>query len=135
MTGPRPSTLSLAMQSYEELIAWQKGMTLVAEVYRVSNTGALKRDWGLRNQLSRSSVSVPSNIAEGYERGGRKEFARGLTFAKGSCGEVRTQLLVAVRVGLLPPEEAAPVIALATETSRILAALRAAVWRQVDRPQ
>lgn len=122
------------MQSYESLLVWQKGMALVAEVYRVSNLGGLKRDWGLRNQLSRSSVSVPSNIAEGYERGGRKEFARGLTFAKGSCGEVRTQLLVAVAVGLLEAGQATVAIGLATDTSRMLAALRAAVWRQRDNP-
>ena len=122
------------MNHYEGLIAWQKGMALAAEVYRVSNMGGLKRDWGLRNQLSRSSVSVPSNVAEGYERGGRKEFARGLTFAKGSCGEVRTQLLVAVRTGLLTDMETEHALALAEETSRILAALRAAVRRQKDRP-
>ncbi len=122
------------MQSYEDLIAWQEGMALVAEVYRISNTGGLKRDWGLRNQLSRSAVSVPSNVAEGYERGGRKEFARGLTYAKGSCGEVRTQLLVAVRVSLVVQSDVGPALALAEETSRILAALRAAVWRQKDHP-
>ena len=124
----------MAMQSYEDLIAWQEGMALVAEVYRISNTGGLKRDWGLRNQLSRSAVSVPSNVAEGYERGGRKEFARGLTYAKGSCGEVRTQLLVAVRVSLVVQSDVGPALALAEETSRILAALRAAVWRQKDHP-
>src|SRR6478752_1994633 len=122
------------MKSYEELLVWQRGMALVSEVYRVSNLGGLKRDWGLRNQLSRSAVSVPSNIAEGYERGGRKEFARALTFAKGSCGEVRTQLLVAIRVGLLRSEEASTALGLAFETSKMLAALRAAVWRQQDRP-
>ncbi|HEU4570138.1 MAG TPA: four helix bundle protein [Gemmatimonadales bacterium] len=122
------------MKSYQDLIAWQKGMALVAEVYRVSNTGGLRRDWGLRNQLSRSSVSVPSNVAEGYERGGRREFARGLTFAKGSCGEVRTQLLVAVRAGLLSESDARPALMLAEEPARILAALRAAVRRQEDHP-
>lgn len=127
--------ISSRMQSYESLLVWQRGMALVAEVYRISNTGGLRRDWGLRNQLSRSSVSVPSNIAEGYERGGRKEFARGLTFAKGSCGEVRTQLLAAVQVGLLTQSDASVALGLAVETSRMLAALRAAVWKQQDRPE
>ena len=122
------------MHGYEDLIAWQKGMALVTEVYRISNIGGLKRDWGLRNQLSRSSVSVPSNIAEGYERGGRKEFARGLTIAKGSCGEVRTQLLAAVGVGLVSEDDGRAVLALAAETSRILATLRAVVRRQQDHP-
>lgn len=122
------------MQTYEDLLVWQKGMALVAEVYRISNLGGLRRDWGLRNQLSKAAVSVPSNIAEGYERGGRKEFARGLTYAKGSCGEVRTQLLVACKVGLLEASEAPVALGLALETSKMLAALRAAVWRQTDHP-
>ena len=122
------------MRTYDELLVWQKGMALVVEVYRISTLGGLKRDWGLRNQLSKAAVSVPSNIAEGYERGGRKEFARGLTFAKGSCGEVRTQLLAAQRVGLLNEGEVTQALTLALETSKMLAALRAAVWRQEDHP-
>lgn len=122
------------MRSYDDLLVWQKGMALVVEVYRISNLGSLKRDWGLRNQLSKAAVSVPSNIAEGYERGGRKEFARGLTFAKGSCGEVRTQLLAVQRIGLLSESEVSRALTLALETSKMLAALRAAVWRQQDHP-
>lgn len=123
------------MKSYESLLVWQRGMTLAAEVYRISNIGGLRGDWGLRNQMSRSAVSVPSNIAEGYERGGRKEFARGLTIAKGSCGEVRTQLLIAVRAELLSQADADLALRLAEETSRMLAALRAVVWKQQDHPQ
>ncbi len=123
------------MQTYEDLIVWRRGMDLVEEVYRVSQLGGLKKDWGLRNQLSRSAVSVPSNISEGYERGGRKELARGLTIAKGSCGEVRTQLLVARRVGLLTEPEAAPGLALCLELSRMLALFRAAVRKQIDHPK
>lgn len=122
------------MERYEGLIVWQRGMELVEEVHRLSRLGGLARDWGLRNQLSRSSVSVSSNIAEGYERGGRKEFARGLTYAKGSCGEVRTQLLIAKRVGHLPMAEADVVIAKAGQLSAMLARLRAAVRRQKDDP-
>lgn len=122
------------MERYESLIVWQRGMDLAEEVYRLSRLGGMSRDWGLRNQLSRSSVSVPSNIAEGYERGGRKEFARGLTYAKGSCGEVRTQLLVAKRIGHLTGAEVDPIIAKAGQLSAMLARLRAAVRRQKDDP-
>ena len=122
------------MKGYEELLVWQRGMALASEVYRISGLGGLRRDWGLRNQLCRAAVSVPSNIAEGYERGGRREFAHALTIAKVSCGEVRTQLLVATRAGLLQANEASPALALAIETSRMLAALRAAVRRQRDHP-
>lgn len=122
------------MERYESLVVWQRGMELATEVYRISRSGGLARDWGLRNQLSRSAVSVPSNVAEGYERGGRKEFARGLTFAKGSCGEVRTQLLVAQRAGLLEPSAVEPLIIKAAQLSAMLARLRAAVRKQHDGP-
>lgn len=120
------------MEGFEKLVVWQRGIDLVAEVHRISRSGELARDWGLRNQLSRSAVSVPSNVAEGYERGGRKEFARGLTFAKGSCGEVRTQLLIVKRLALVPGPEIDPLIVKAAQLSAMLARLRAAVRKQKD---
>jgi len=110
-------------------------MDLAEEVYRLCRVGDLKRDWGLRNQLTRSAVSVPSNIAEGYERGGRKEFARALTIAKGSCGEVRTQLVIAQRAGLISGADVAKGVAMSTEVSSLLAKLRAVVRRQKDDPE
>jgi len=120
------------MEGFEKLIVWQRGMDLVADVHRISRTGELARDWGLRNQLSRSAVSVPSNMAEGYERGGRKEFARGLTIAKGSCGEVRTQLLIVKRLNLVPEDDVDPILAKAAQLGAMLARLRAAVRKQKD---
>lgn len=120
------------MEGFEKLVVWQRGIELVAEVYRISRSSELARDWGLRNQLSRSAVSVPSNVAEGYERGGRKEFARGLTIAKGSCGEIRTQLLIVKRLALVPCSEVDPLIVKAGQLSAMLARLRAAVRKQRD---
>ena len=120
------------MEGFEKLIVWQRGMDLVTEVYRISKSGDLARDWGLRNQLSRSVVSIPSNVAEGYERGGRKEFARGLTFAKGSCGEVRTQLMIVKRLALIPGAEIDPLVVKAAQLGAMLARLRAAVRKQKD---
>lgn len=122
------------MDRFESLIVWQRGMDLAEEVYRLSQTGGLAKDWGLRNQLSRSSVSVPSNIAEGYERGGRKEFGRGLTIAKGSCGEVRTQLLIVKRLRYAPEAAVETAITNAARLSAMIARLRAAVRRQKDHP-
>ena len=123
------------MRGYEDLFVWRRGMDLAEEVYRLCRVGDLKRDWGLRNQLTRSAVSVPSNIAEGYERGGRKEFARALTIAKGSCGEVRTQLVIAQRAGLISGADVAKGVAMSTEVSALLAKLRAVVRRQKDDPE
>ena len=73
---------------------------------------------------------MASNIVEGYERGSRREFARGVTIAKGSCGEVQVQLLLATRVGHVTTEEARGATDLATEVSALLARLRASVRRQ-----
>ena len=81
-------------RSFEEITAWQQGRELVREVYRVTSTGSFRKDYGLRDQIRRAAVSVVSNIAEGFERGGNKEFIQYLYHAKGSCGEVRTQLYV-----------------------------------------
>ena len=81
-------------RSFEEITAWQQGRELVREVYRVTSTGSFRKDYGLRDQIRRAAVSVVSNVAEGFERGGNKEFIQYLYHAKGSCGEVRTQLYV-----------------------------------------
>lgn len=120
------------MEGYEKLIVWQRAMDLATGIDRLARTGELARTWSLRNQLARASVSVPSNVAEGYERGGRKEFARALTFAKGSCGEVRTQLLIVKRLGLAANADVEPLIAQAGQLGAMLAKLRAAVRKQKD---
>ena len=83
------------IRSFEDIVAWQLARELVREIYRVTSTGDLKKDYGLRDQVRRASVSIVSNIAEGFERGSDKEFIRFLSYAKGSCGEVRTQLYIA----------------------------------------
>ena len=78
----------------EELHIWKESMELCNSIYDVMSTC---RDYGLRNQLERSSVSIPSNIAEGYELNSDRGFIRHLYIAKGSCGELRTQLYIAIR--------------------------------------
>ena len=81
---------------FEELGAWQKARELVDRVYRMTASGELARDFALRDQIRRAVLSIPSNIAEGFERGGRAEFLQFLSIAKGSAGEVRTQLYLAL---------------------------------------
>jgi four helix bundle protein len=83
-------------QSLEEIEVWQKARELAKLVYDISTKGAFARDFGLRDQIQRASVSIMSNIAEGYERWGTREFVQFLSFAKGSAGEVRSLLCVAL---------------------------------------
>jgi four helix bundle protein len=92
------------VRSFEDLMVWQMGIELVKRVYLLTASGLLNRDFGLRDQIRRASVSVPTNIAEGFERASRKEYLLFLNFAKGSAGEVRSLLRVAVEIGYLEVE-------------------------------
>ncbi len=76
---------------FEDLEVWKRSARLSATIYQ---TLAALNDWGFRDQITRSGLSIPSNIAEGYERGGQAEIARYLVIAKGSCGELRTQIYI-----------------------------------------
>lgn len=80
----------------EEIEAWQKARTLVQEIYHISKQMEFSRDFTLKNQIRKAAISIMSNIAEGYERNGNKEFSQFLSIAKGSIGEVRSQLYVAM---------------------------------------
>lgn len=90
---------------FEDIEAWQKAGEVTRAIYAASNRGDFARDFGLRDQIRRAAVSVMSNIAEGFERRGDVEFKRFLSIAKGSAGEVRSQLYVALDAGFLAPEE------------------------------
>lgn len=83
---------------FEDLEVWKEGMRLASRIYRVLRDC---RDFGLRDQMQRAAVSIPSNIAEGYERSTNKDFIHFLHIAKGSCSELRTQIYLAVDVGTI----------------------------------
>ena len=89
------------IESFEDLLVWQKGMEIVKQVYLISRQGELSRDFALRDQLRRAAISIPTNIAEGFERASRKEYVNFLNFAKGSTGEVRSLLNLAFELGYL----------------------------------
>ncbi len=91
--------------SFEDLECWKDGVSLAVQIYRISNQGELAKDFGLRDQIRKSAVSIPSNIAEGKERETVKEFIRFLYIAKGSAGELRTQLIIAYQIGYLSDQE------------------------------
>ena len=117
---------------FEDLVAWQKARSMTTSIYAVTRRGEFARDFGLAGQIQRASVSVMSNIAEGYERLGPSEFAHFLSIAKGSCGEVRSQLYIALDAGYIDKNAFAELYAMAEETSRIITGLYAAVCRSRD---
>src|ERR1700720_2065961 len=112
-----------AVQSYRELIVWRKSMALVKDVYLCTQDFPKSEIYGLTSQLRRAAVSVPSNIAEGYCRSGRREFAHALSISLGSLGELETQIVIAERLGYLSTEARENLMGLASETGRILVGL------------
>ena len=118
---------------FEDLIAWQKARELTREIYRISRQGAFAKDFGLAGQIQRAAVSIMSNIAEGFERGGRGEFHQFLSTAKASCAEVRSQLYIALDNSYLDPAKFDELLAQSEEVARIVGGLRASVQRQRTR--
>ncbi len=118
------------VERFEDLIAWQKARELTGNIYRITRQGAFAKDFGLSGQIQRAAVSVMSNIAEGFERGGRSEFHQFLSIAKASCAELRSQLYVALDSGYLDQEGFSHLLAMSEEVGRIVGGLRAAVSKQ-----
>jgi len=108
---------------FEDLEAWKIARELTKEVYRTSKNDLFIRDYGLRDQICRASVSVMSIIAEGFERDGNKEFVNFLSIAKGSSGEVRSQLYVALDQNYISESEFNSIYNKATENSRVISGL------------
>jgi four helix bundle protein len=89
--------LSMAtFKSFTEMDIWQKARELSNAIFQLTQTGTFSRDFALKDQINRSSGSVMDNIAEGFERSGKNEFINFLTYSKGSCGEMMSQLYRAV---------------------------------------
>jgi len=105
------------IQKFEDLICWQRGREVTRQVYKSFRNCS---DFGFRDQIQRASVSVISNIAEGFERGTKAEFLNFLYIAKGSAGEVRAQLYVGLDVGYLNIETFKYLNNLAGECSRLI---------------
>src|ERR1022692_3424835 len=105
--------------SYQDLIAWQKAMDLVTDVYRVTAAFPKEEVYGLTSQLRRAAVSVPSNIAEGQGRKGDGEFKHFLRLALGSLMEVETQIMIAERLGYLNPSAAQTLLRDTAELGKI----------------
>lgn len=104
-------------RSFEELEVWQRSSRIAVRIYEISRDNF---DRGLKNQMTRAAVSIASNIAEGAERNSKKEFIRFLYIARGSAAELRTQVYIAYKAGLLNKVTKDELIAELREISKML---------------
>jgi len=111
------------IERFEDIESWKVSRELTNDVYRVTSAGAFARDFGLKDQMRRASVSILSNIAEGFERTGNKEFVQFLAVARGSCGELRAQLYVALDQSYITEEQFGFLSQKAVSASQLLSGL------------
>ena len=109
------------MGTFKDLRIWQQGIDLASNIYQITRREAFRKDFGLRDQIQRASVSISSNIAEGEERDSSRAAVYYLKIAKGSCAEVITQLHIAYRIGYINEQELKD---LENDAQRIIASIR-----------
>lgn len=115
--------MSPSIQSYRDLVVWQRGVELSLDIYRCTGDFPADERFGLVSQLRRAAVSVPSNIAEGFGRGSRQDYLRFLKVARGSLFELETQLTIACRLEYLPQQAFERLDELSKEVGRVLSGL------------
>ncbi len=120
----------MKIQRFEELIAWQKAMDLAVDAYRMTRKRPLSRDFALSNQVHSAAISMPANIAEGFDRGSRAEFHRFLSIAKGSCAELATYVHLAHRLEYIDDAVYKTMLSNSEEVGRVIGGLRAKVATQ-----
>jgi len=120
----------MKVEKFEDLVAWQKARELTKQIYEITKQGSFSKDYGLCDQIRRATVSVMSNLAEGFERGSSSEFHQFIVIAKASCAEVRSQLYVAHDAGYISQPQFDNASNLAEEVSRIIGGLKAAVKKR-----
>ena len=113
----------MSKYGFKELIVWQKSKALAVDIYKLTGAGRITRDFSLVDQIRRSAVSVPSNIAEGDERGSDRESIRFFYISKGSLAELITQLEIAKDVGHLTANDVEPLSEQCAEIGRLLGGL------------
>ncbi len=116
---------------FEEITAWSMARELTTRVYSVTENAKFSKDFRFRAQIRAASLSISSNIAEGFERGSKQEFIRFLMIAKGSCAEVRSQLYSALDVGHISQEEFTSLISYAEEVGKVIGGLRASIIKRM----
>ena len=111
------------MKSYRDLIVWQKSMNWVTFVYSVTSKIPESEKFGLISQIRRSSVSIPSNIAEGYGRNYKKDYSRFLQISRGSLFECQTQIEIAINLNYISKEDCKEINELSIEIEKMLNSL------------
>ncbi|HQZ83612.1 MAG TPA: four helix bundle protein [Pyrinomonadaceae bacterium] len=111
------------IERFEDIESWKLAREAVNLVYDATNGERFGRDFALCNQIRRAAISIMSNIAEGFERNGNKEFLQFLAVAKGSCGEVRSQLYIALDQGYLGKETFGEISETLLTTSRLISGI------------
>jgi four helix bundle protein len=117
---------------FEDLIAWQKLKNLSLLIYRITGKDPFKKDFNLKNQIRKASVSVMSNIAEGFDRYSTKEFMYFLSIARGSVAEIRSQIHLAEELGYINNTEATSIVDLCRETGLIIGGLRKSLEKKLN---
>jgi four helix bundle protein len=120
----------MAFQSFEDLEVWQRGCRLAVDIFK---TYAACRNFTMQDQVQRASLSIPCNIAEGYERNSNKEFIRFLNIAKGSGGELRTQLYISRKLDFLKKGDFDRLVKESKEISAMLHGLSRAVGKRITK--
>ena len=119
------------IKKFEDMIAWQKARILTKDIYVISRQGAFGKDFALSRQIQRASVSIMSNLAEGFERSGLKEFHNFLSIAKASCAEVRSHLYIAKDIQYLSNDNFKKLNSQAQEVAKIVGGLRNSIIRKI----
>ncbi len=114
---------------FEDLDIWKRSTQLATELYKHFSNG---NDYGFKDQITRSGLSIPSNIAEGAERNSEKDFIRFLQYSKGSCGELRTQIYIGIDIGYIPKEKGNAWIQETQELSAMLVGLINSIKKQLE---
>jgi len=121
----------MAVQNYRQLIAWQKAMELVKQIYKLTKEFPKEEIYGLTSQIRRAAVSVPSNIAEGQGRDSTKEFLHHLSIAYGSLMETETQVLIAESLEYLKSDETIYVLEKTAEVGRLFNGLTRSLKQKI----
>ena len=119
-----------AITRFEDILAWQKGRAFVSSIYYISEVGPFAKDFALRDQIRKAVISVPSNIAEGFERDRPREFHQFLSVAKGSCAEVRSDLYLACDLGYFAKQKLKELLQEGEEVANLIGGFRADLERR-----
>src|SRR5689334_13068549 len=121
----------MKVQSYRDLLVWQKAMVMVVECYKFVSSLPKNETYGLISQVQRAAISIPSNIAEGHGRDHLGDYLRHLSVANGSLMELETQFLIAVRLGYLEQNDATKLFEGTAQVGQLLAGLVRALKRRI----